>query len=169
MKKLLFFFSMLFFFSLSKVSALDNYTIDFRSISTEPIFPNSINYLNNTSCTGSSYCSGTYVETLEKTISTLESKGYSIYIHLNSEDDLFGGSANFRLYVFDLTKTDVSNFVLTSYTSTPSRMSLDLELKDDSSIYYWSFFSNANSPFNAFCNRQDVSLVVPIIIVRLER
>ena len=163
MKKLLFFFSMLFFFSLSKVSALDNYTIDFRSVSTEPIFSNSINYLNTTACSGSSYCSGTYVETLEKTISTLESEGYSIYIRLNKQDDLFGGSANFRLYVFDLTKTDVSNFVLTSVTSSSSEMYLDLKLKDDSSIYYWLFFSNSNVPFNNFDNIIDtVSTTEPI-------
>lgn len=156
MKKLLFFFSMLFFFSLSKVSALDNYIIDFRSTSTEPRFPNSINYLNNTTCTGSSYCTGTYVDTLEKVIDTLELKGYSIFITLNQQDDLFGASANFRLYVFDLTKTDVSNFVLSSDTSSSYNMGFDLKLKDNSLIYYWDFFSNSNFPFNNFDNIIDI-------------
>ena len=151
MKKILFFFSMLFFFSLSKVSALDNFILDFRSTSTEAIFPNSINYINNTTCTGSSFCSGNYVDTLEKVIDTLESKGYSVYIKLNRQDDLLGGSYNFSVLVFDLTKTDVSKFVLSS-TIDPSRpiLNFDLKLEDDSPIYYWSFFSNSNFPFNNF-------------------
>ena len=157
MKKILFFFSMLFFFSLSKVSALDNFILDFRSTSTEAIFPNSINYLNNTTCTGSSFCTGNYVDTLEKVIDTLELKGYSVYIKLNRQDDLLGGSYNFNVYVFDLTKTDVSKFVLSS-TIDPSRprLSFDLKLEDDSPIYYWSFFSNSNFPFNNFDNFLEV-------------
>ena len=157
MKKFLFFFSMLFFFSLSKVSALDNFILDFRSTSTEAIFPNSINYLNNTTCTGSSYCTGNYVDTLEKVIDSLELKGYSIYIKLNRQDDLLGGSYNFNVYVFDLTKTDVSKFVLSStIDSTRPRLSFDLKLEDDSPIYYWSFFSNSNFPFNNFDNFLEV-------------
>ena len=149
MKKLLFFFSMLFFFSLSKVSALDNYIIDFRSTSTEPLFPNSINYLNNTTCTGSSYCTGTYVETFEKIITSLESQGYSIYLSLGQQDDLFGSSSNFDLYVFDSTKTDLSDLILFS-TSGSSSKSFYIKTSDDSPIYYWHFWSNSNFPFNNF-------------------
>ena len=157
MKKFLFFFSMLFFFSLSRVSALDNFILDFRSTSTEAIFPNSINYINNTTCTGSSFCTGNYVDTLEKVIDTLELKGYSVYIKLNRQDDLLGGSYNFDVYVFDLTKTDVSKFVLSStIDSTRHRLSFDLKLEDDSPIYYWSFFSNSNFPFNNFDNFLEV-------------
>lgn len=157
MKKFLFFFSMLFFFSLSRVSALDNFILDFRSTSTEAIFPNSINYINNTTCTGSSFCTGNYVDTLEKVIDSLELKGYSIYIKLNRQDDLLGGSYNFNVYVFDLTKTDVSKFVLSSSTnSSNNRLMFDLKLDDDSPIYYWSFFSNSNFPFNNFDNFLEV-------------
>lgn len=157
MKKILFFFSMLFFFSLSRVSALDNFILDFRNTSTEAIFPNSINYINNTTCTGSSFCTGNYVDTLEKVIDSLELKGYSVYIELNRQDDLLGGSYNFNVFVFDLTKTDVSKFVLSSSTnSSNTRLSFDLKLEDDSSIYYWSFFSNSNFPFNNFDNFLEV-------------
>lgn len=150
MKKLFIFFSTLFVFLIPHVDAKapENpyLLLDFRSESSTPILPDSIDYLTTTACPFTGCNDKTYYQALNELINSLNDNGYYFFIRLNRSDSNFG-SSYFQLYIIDSKRTDINSMQLTAHTySSHNDVVYDIT-SDDGSFYRWSMSFSVGSDF----------------------
>lgn len=178
MKKILFFFSILFFILTPRVSAETDTPlfVDYRIPGVTPYIPNSVDAIKSTPC--STYLctqlstslghTPTIYEYVENEIKQMNYAGeyYMVFADYNSSDYLFGVSSSdtpsFTFVIFNKDKIDINSFVLKSHLSS-DYYSYNLYNDGSNNIYAWQSsnpsYSSALSNKNNLGN--DYSLQLP--------